>query len=174
MPMIPLDSQRWSELQHAYGSAADVPALLRQLESFPPSNHYQDEPWFTLWSALCHQGDIFPASFAAVPHILRIAASSPSRPDCNFLLLPTSIEIARCAGAAPTGVPDDVADAYVTAWRTVPTIVAVASGRDWDEMFCRSAAAALCAAKGQIALAEALLELSPDVVPDFFKWLKER
>ena len=172
--MIPLDSPRWSKLQHAYGSAGDVPSLLRQLESFPSHNNYKDEPWFTLWSSLCHQGDIYSASFAAVPHILRIAASSPDRADYNFFLLPTSIEVARCADGEPFAIPDDLADGYFAAWRSVPALVAACVGREWDDTFCRSATAALCAAKGQVSVADALLELSPDVVPDFLEWLQER
>jgi hypothetical protein len=68
--MLPLDSPRWSELKHAYGFASDVPGLLSQLVAFPAEATYQDEPWFTLWSSLYHQGDIYPASFAAVPHIV--------------------------------------------------------------------------------------------------------
>jgi hypothetical protein len=29
--MLSLDSPRWSELEHAYGAASDIPSLLRQL-----------------------------------------------------------------------------------------------------------------------------------------------
>jgi hypothetical protein len=161
-------------LEHAYGSAADVPALLRQLENFPPHHHYEDEPWFTLWSSLCHQGDVFSASFAAVPHLLRIATSSPDRADYNFFLLPTSIEIARRAQAEPCPVPNDLENAYLAAWRAIPALVAACATRDWDDTFCRAASAALCVAKGQESVAEALLELSPDVLPDFLEWLHQR
>lgn len=31
--MLSLDSPRWQELEHAYGSAEDIPALLEQLDS---------------------------------------------------------------------------------------------------------------------------------------------
>ena len=56
--MLKLDSPRWSELDHAYGKAADIPSLLRQLNDVPTSEGRQ-EPWFTLWSALAHQGDVY-------------------------------------------------------------------------------------------------------------------
>ena len=172
--MILLESPRWSELRHAYGSAADIPALLRQLERFPVHDHYQDEPWFSLWSSLCHQGSIDSASLAAVPHILRIAASSPDRASYNFFLLPVSIEIARYADRETCQMPDDLADAYFAAWRSVPALVNACSHRDWDENLCSCATAALCAAKGQVALAEVLLKLTPDVIPDFLQWLENR
>jgi len=45
------------------GSAADVPALLVALLAFPKSEG-QREPWFSIWSALAHQGDVYSASFA--------------------------------------------------------------------------------------------------------------
>ena len=106
--MIPLDSPRWSELEHAYGSAANIPSLLRQLESFPAGDDYKAEPWFTLWSSLYHQGDIFFASLAAVPHIIHVAASAPDRADYNFFLLPACIEIARCADDVPPAMPGDI------------------------------------------------------------------
>jgi hypothetical protein len=161
-------------LEHAYGSAADIPALLRQLETFPSSDNCRDEPWFTLWSSLCHQGDIYSASFAAVPHIIRIAALAPERVSRDFFLLPASIEIARCRDGKPFGVPEDFSDDYFAAWRSVPALVASCVQREWDDTFCRSAVAALCIAKGYVTLAEALLELSPDAVSDFLEWFRER
>jgi len=45
--MLSLDSLRWHELRHAYGSSSDTPALLRQLETLPVSEGNQ-EPWFAL------------------------------------------------------------------------------------------------------------------------------
>lgn len=59
-PMLPLDSPRWSELEHAYGAAGDVPALLRKLGDAPSSAN-DAEPWFSLWSSLAHQGEVFSA-----------------------------------------------------------------------------------------------------------------
>src|SRR4051812_40379348 len=66
--MLALDSPRWGELTHAYGEASDIPALLRRLKTAPPPTDYRSEPWFTLWSALCHQNDVYIASYAAIPH----------------------------------------------------------------------------------------------------------
>jgi hypothetical protein len=70
------DTLRWSNLQHAYGSASDVPGLLRRLEVLPASSG-TDEPWFSLWSSLAHQGDVYSASFAAVPHVVRALSTAP-------------------------------------------------------------------------------------------------
>lgn len=94
--MVSLDDEKWRELRHAYGSAEDVPALLRQLwaASGSPEN-YRDEPWFSLWSALCHQNDVYSASYAAVPHIVEIAATRPPHDRREFALFTASIEADR-------------------------------------------------------------------------------
>ncbi|HEX3912895.1 MAG TPA: hypothetical protein VHW71_05265 [Steroidobacteraceae bacterium] len=67
--MLPLDSPQWAELSHAYGAAGDIPQLLKQLTNFRRAT-VDKEPWFSLWSALAHQGDVYSASFAAVPHVV--------------------------------------------------------------------------------------------------------
>ncbi|MFB8200545.1 hypothetical protein [Kitasatospora purpeofusca] len=61
----------WSQLSHAYGSAEDIPALLDRIEADP-----SDEHWSALWSALCHQGSVYSASFAALPRLTAIAATA--------------------------------------------------------------------------------------------------
>lgn len=160
---LPLGSHRWSELKHAYGTASDIPALIQQLRSFPLGQRYDEEPWFTLWSSLCHQGDVYTASYAAVPHILQIAASRPDLVHYQYYLLPASIESARVVTLehAPD-MPEDLAEAYRAAWRTVPGQVLACSERQWDELFASSITSALCAAQGQAALVEHILRERAD------------
>ncbi|MFI7502728.1 hypothetical protein ACIBVL_30490 [Streptomyces sp. NPDC049687] len=59
----------WSQLRHAYGPADDVPGLFARLDGGPGDK----EIWHELWSALCHQGDVYGASFAALPVLTDIA-----------------------------------------------------------------------------------------------------
>ena len=115
--MIDLNDSKWSELQHAYGEAGDIPALLQKVQFDPtPRANPEDEPWFTLWSSLCHQGDVYNASYAAVPYLVRLAleAEGPIAPD--FFELPNEIEIARKAGRGPelsSDLEKDYLDAIV-------------------------------------------------------------
>ncbi len=169
--MIPLDSSRWSELEHAYGSAADIPALLAQLESFPASDG-DSEPWFTLWSALCHQNDVYPASFAAVPHIIRILASDPLRADFSFFQLPACIEIARARDDFP--IPLDLRQPYAEALQRLPALVGAAAARQWDENLLCCALAAIAASKGFPSVANAALELNPKTAEQFMEWFYEQ
>ena len=71
--VLSLESTEWGELTHAYGPATNIPDLLRRLANEPgPSEHREQEPWWSLWSSLCHQGDVYQASYVAVPHIVDV------------------------------------------------------------------------------------------------------
>lgn len=60
----------WATLQHAYGTAEDVPDLLRAAEE---SGVEHGPAWDELWSRLCHQGSVYTASYAALPLLVDIA-----------------------------------------------------------------------------------------------------
>jgi hypothetical protein len=166
--MLRLDSPNWSQLQHAYGAASDIPDMLRQLEAFPPHEGHEAPPYFMLWSSLCHQDDVYTASYAAVPHLIRILASAPTRAHWDFFLLPTCIEISRLRGRGPD-IPAELRDAYFSALQRIPSLGAAAAEAQWDEIYCRAVAAAIAVAKGQPALGEAILELDPDGVREFMQ-----
>ncbi|MFJ5880085.1 hypothetical protein [Kitasatospora cineracea] len=92
----------WSQLSHAYGTAQDIPALL---DAMSPDPH--DDCWNELWSALCHQGAVFSASYAALP-VLADAARRWSPVERRQPLY--------LAGAivASTDRPDSGEDPYVS------------------------------------------------------------
>ena len=165
--MLALDSARWSELQHAYGVASDTPELLRQLDGLPPAEGRQ-EPWFSLWSSLAHQGDVYSASFAAVPHVVKALSSSPASADATYFQFPAWVEI--CRARKKVVVPADLAPAYFEALSRLPALVAAASSRPWDASFLSCALSAIAAAKDQPAVAEAVLELSPEASKEFMEW----
>jgi len=170
--MISLDSPLWSQLEHAYGSADDTPVLLGELESHLEDESPEEEPWFSLWSSLCHQGDVYDASFAAVPHILRIAEAHPTRFSSSFLQLPACVEFYRAK--AGVKIPAELAESYFTALKRIPAIVAMAANREWDESFLRCVLSAIAAARGQAEIAEAVLEMNPEVAGKFMNWFYEQ
>lgn len=169
--MLSLDDPRWSDLQHAYGTAADIPALLKQLADLP-SSEKNKEPWFSIWSALAHQGDVYSASFAAVPHVIDALASAPLRADFSYFGFPAWVEVCRVKNEV--SVPEYLAPVYFESLSRLPALVAAAASRQWDEGFLRCALSAVAAAKGQPAIAEAVLELSPEVAGEFMEWFYER
>lgn len=166
--MLPLDSPRWAELDHAYGRAADIPQLLIRLRA----EGDEGEAWDAIWSALAHQSDVHSASFAAVPHVVDILAAEPLRKNSAFLQFPAWVEI--CRNKTGVEIPDDLAPAYFEALDRLPTIAAAALRPARDEEYIRCALFAIAAASRQPALAEAILELSPDVVTDFWDWFYAR
>lgn len=170
--MLELSSPRWSELRDAYGSAIKIPELLRQL-SGSPSDNGTSEPWFSLWSALAHQGDVYSASFAAVPHVIEAIASSPEHASDVYFHFPAWIEICRHKNSVD--VPDELAVGYFDALKRIPALVARVAEKQWSAPLTACALSATAAAKGQHELAEALLELSsPDTVSEFLEWSYDR
>src|SRR5258705_2121635 len=94
----------WTTLRHASGPAGDVPTLLAQARSAPAPIDYRSEPWFTLWSSLYHQNDIYSASYAAVPELIAIAAERVDLAP-ESLLLAALIELRRNEPEAPEVPP---------------------------------------------------------------------
>ena len=148
----------WNELHHAYGKAGDMPALLDMLHAFPAEDSSQYEPWHSLWSSLCHQGDVYPASFAAVVEIDRILASDPSRVTFSFFALPANIEVARVTRGVD--VPTDVATAYQDALKSLQRKASDYLLQPSDAATRAAGLALIAAASGQPRYAELLLTLT--------------
>ena len=132
--MLPLDSSRWKELRHAYGSAEQVPALLRAIaaEAVP---RYSDHPakarsnpthWDEVYSSLCHQGSAYSATYAAFPHIVEIAERDGVAMRAETMVLAGSIIIHN----NPDNVPDDL---------TADFQMAIANVRKWSLATVREA-----------------------------------
>ena len=106
-----LDDPGWALLQGGYRAPYDPRKALRALE------HGEDvkAAWEELWNELHHQGDVGEASYAAVPHLVRIHAARRFT-DWNVYALIATIEDARQAPRNP-GLPLFWADAYGAAWQ---------------------------------------------------------
>jgi hypothetical protein len=156
--MLPLDDPSWPGLNHAYGSAADIPELLRALASSPAPSGAEEEPWFSLWSSLCHQGDVYEASYAAVPHIVEIASNVPGPIDFSFFHLPAAIEIGRHNRRGPA-VPAHLEAAYYAAIKRLTECVCLHLKKDADRDMLLSAFTAIAVAKGDHRTAEAISNL---------------
>jgi len=166
--MISLDDKQWLELQDAYGSAQNIPSLLAAVEADPsPKRDGEEGPWFSLWSALCHQQTVYSASFAAVPHLLRIAGAASWPFAWDLIGLSLCIEIARVR--AGVEIPANLEPEYTAALQQLPSLVCQRADCAWDHVFTQVGAAALALYNGHIDLAEALLELGPTTVKEFLE-----
>jgi|SRR6185369_991830 len=123
---------QWKDLGHAYGSASDIPELLLRAETDLRGGHEQDSTWFSLWSALCHQGDIYSASYAAVPHLVRLAQLAAYRGNYEPLWLAAHIELAHREGHGPA-LPASMATSYQRSLETALLISQEASALPLDK-----------------------------------------
>ncbi|MFF3617138.1 HEAT repeat domain-containing protein [Streptomyces sp. NPDC002580] len=83
-PLDGLDARAWSSLSHAYGSAEDVPDLLRALAG--ADSDEADEALSELYGNVLHQGTVYAASAEAVPFLAGIAVAGHRTADLLALL----------------------------------------------------------------------------------------
>jgi hypothetical protein len=170
--VLSLHSPRWQELEHAYGKAGDIPKLLEQLASLP-KDEGESEPWFAIWSALAHQGDVYSASFAAVPHVIAALSKSPETAHESYFHFPAWVEI--CRAKQTIEVPHDLHKSYFSSLSKLPQLAAAAARKSWGRGFLACALAAAAAAKGQHAVAEAILEMAEEgIAEEFLEWHYEQ
>jgi hypothetical protein len=123
------------------------------LAIYPICQNYDDEPFFSLWSGLCHQGNIYTASYAAVPVLVSLIENAPKIIDYHYFLLLILIHIVQLKGSAPA-ITDDLKLNYDDAIARLPVL---AAGFDsWDELIVRVLSSALAVKSGNEALAEAI------------------
>ncbi|USQ86785.1 hypothetical protein NFX46_25640 [Streptomyces phaeoluteigriseus] len=79
-----LDDRPWPELDHAYGSAEDLPAVLRSLAGDDPET--ADGALGELYGSILHQGTVYAATAEAVPFLARLAAAGHRSADLLVLL----------------------------------------------------------------------------------------
>ena len=159
--MLDLNSPLWKELTHAYGSAANIPALLEQLKTAGPQNDYDDEPWFSLWSSLCHQYDVYTASYAALPQIIIIAGSRPARERLDHFFLAASIEAFRHLDDAPP-IPAKLQKAYQQAIAQASKLILDCLELEWQETEYQILLGALAAVRGHPVLGNAIFDLDKE------------
>lgn len=150
--MLPLDDPKWSRLMGGFKTPYNPSDALRRLES-------GEDVWDELWQELHHQGDVGEASYATIPHLVRIAKSLPRR-DWRFYGLVSTIEIERHRKSNPP-IPNWLAPAYADAIRDLLELgikdLPQADNRDT----VRSILGAITLAKGELKLG-ALISHSDD------------
>ncbi|MEU6377106.1 HEAT repeat domain-containing protein [Streptomyces sp. NPDC046909] len=84
-----MDEVDWASMRHAYGSAADVPGLLRGLASADTAE--REIALDGMYSAVHHQGDVYDSTLACVPFLFNIAARQEVRDRDGIVELLVSI-----------------------------------------------------------------------------------
>jgi hypothetical protein len=106
--VLPLDDPRWRELSHRNwrdGSLAGdpdapfVPDVLARLYEAP----HDTDLFSGMWPYLCSEGTTYAAAYAAIPHIVRIAATLDRESRADYLIF---------VGLAVIYATPESADAY--------------------------------------------------------------
>jgi hypothetical protein len=141
--MLPLDDPRWNELAGGYKQPYDPSSALRRLER-------GEDVWDELWEELHHQGDVGEASYAAVPHLVRIAKMMPRR-DWHFYGLVSTIEVERHRKSNPR-IPRWLVPAYKQAMQGMLELAVDDLRRSVDRATIRTILGAMALAKGYVTL----------------------
>ena len=151
----------WANMTHAYGSAGNMPALLERARLDLRGSHERESVWLDLWSALCHQGDAYVASYAAIPHLVSIAESRRgSAAQFDPLHLIGCIELARLEGRGPALEPS-VEGSYQAGLAHARKLVDEALERQWPSDFRQGLLASQAALSGRSGEARAILDAEP-------------
>lgn len=126
------------------------------------ANHDVKAVWDELWNELHHQGDVGEASYAAVPHLVRIHRERGVT-DWNTYAIVATIELARDSGKNPP-VPDWLEPAYDNAIQELADVGRAELGVVSDEETIRCILAILAIAKGARVYGRLLADFSEEEV----------
>jgi hypothetical protein len=107
--MLDLNDKRWRDLKGGYRLPFDPRPFLEKFEA----GNDTDDGWYEFWGEIHHQGDVGEASYAAVPHLVRIYRERGTI-NWNTYAIVATIELARAQGKNPD-VPDWLAGDYFAA-----------------------------------------------------------
>jgi len=158
--MLSFDDNRWNTLTGGYRVKCDPRPLLAQLES----DQARERAWQVLWEELHHQGDVGEASYACVPHLVRIHRKS-SLDAWNTYAIVAIIELSRGKGANPE-VPKWLEESYLRAIRELAEIGTAEISLTEEPDAVRAILAVIAIAKGLRTHGRFLVRYSEDELLD--------
>jgi len=141
--VLSLDDPKWKTLTGGYRTAYDASAALRELER-------GGDVWDESWNELHHQGDVGEASYAAVPHLVRIGADLKVR-DFNLWALISTIEVERHRTSNPP-LADWLSAGYTKAWVAACRLAVRDIGEATDPDTIQALLGTIAIAKGNLKL----------------------
>lgn len=84
-----LDDIDWASMEHAYGTAEEVPALLWALRS--PHTEERRTALDRFYGAVHHQGSVYPSTAASLPFLFELAADGTTSERAAVVALLVSI-----------------------------------------------------------------------------------
>jgi hypothetical protein len=131
--MISLKSDIWKTLFGGYKIVYDASAPLKKFEA---SDKIDESIWDELWNELHHQGDVGEASYAVIPHLIRIY-SEKHWIDSNLPSFVAVVEYCRLKGNNPD-VPNWLEHDYYCALQDIAQYCLANRERNKGKDFTRS------------------------------------
>ena len=123
-----------------------------------PDSETRDKAWFDVWSALCHQTDVYTATYAAAPEIVLLAAATVPSGRWPFFHFLAYAEACRNKKVSPE-IPQELDANYWQALTDAATLASENLSEMEDDWQFTCGLAILAAADGRPRLAAALVEL---------------
>ena len=158
--MLNLDDKRWDGLAGGYRIPFDPRPSLLRLEAGTDV----DGAWHELWEELHHQGDVGEASYAAVPHLVRIHGQR-GFVDWNTYGIVATIELARGQAKNPA-LPKWLEQDYFDAIQELAKLGSVEVLRAEGQVAVRAILSILAIAKGARTHGRFLVDYSEDELLD--------
>lgn len=140
--MLNYEDKKWNELDGGYGVPYNPVSALLDLER----NNNPEDAWSELWQELHHQGDIGVASYAAVPHLVKIHSQTTAL-GWNFYSFVSTIEIERHRKSNPS-IPLWLQTSYFDAWKKIADLALIDLKITTDALSIRAILGTLAIAKG--------------------------
>jgi hypothetical protein len=154
--MLAYNDPKWRELKGGYKVFYDPTPALKKLERGIDTAGM----WNELWGELHHQGDVGEASYAAVPHLVRIHQATRSL-DWNLYALASIIEIERHRKTNPP-LPDWLAKSYHEAWAALLGLAIDDLKRANDNTSIQALLGAIAIGKGMLKLGAVISNFTDD------------
>lgn len=158
--MLSLDDDRWGNLIGGYRIKCDPRPLLVKLDNGQDAVTV----WHELWDELHHQGDVGEASYASVPHLVRIHRKR-GLVDWNTYAIVAIIELARIRGNNPE-IPTWLEEGYFRSIQELAEIGATEVLRTEHPDTIRAILSVIAIAKGLRTHGRFLVEYSEDELLD--------
>jgi hypothetical protein len=160
---LPLNSKRWSQLQCAGGSGADVPRILQRLErelhwtsgTWPPAD---DEPWSALLEATFDVDGIAEVAYAVLPHLVDLASARSSSDMVGVLDWALYVALGRWR----PDVPSDLQAGFELGLRGLGPVANAVMAKETKVGCLQIAVAGLLLASGDVSVAKLAMHIADE------------
>ena len=159
--MLKLDDLVWKTFLGGYRTPYNAAIRLQELDN---GSNDLDVLWQEFWDELHHQGDVDLASYAAVPHLVRICIAREIL-DWNVFALVACIEECRRFNENPS-IPKWLEGDYLSAIKNLAEFGVKNFSKDWSKELTQSVLSVLAFAKGCSNTGRMLIEVSEDEMSD--------